>query len=254
MTARSRAEAIDGMLAAAYPERAGQARTPPLDRSRDPFRELVTTILSQRTLDANTERAAARLFALAATPEAMVALPEATLAEAIRPANFYRTKARTLVACCRMLLARFGGTVPRAMADLLALPGVGRKTANCVRHFAFGEPALIVDTHVHRVATRLGLVRTASPDAAEARLARRLPGSRWRPFTDLLLEHGKRVCRPINPRCDACVVRALCRRVGVAGKYAGMPAPQGPPAEGRSAAPQVRRPKLRGRAAPAGLR
>jgi endonuclease III len=246
MTATTRAEAIDRMLAAAYPERAGLAETPPADRSRDPFRELVTTILSQRTLDANTERAATRLFAVAATPEAVAALPEAALADAIRPANFYRTKARTLRACCETLLARFGGAVPRDTADLLDLPGVGRKTANCVRHFAFGEPALVVDTHVHRVANRLGLVRTASPDATEARLARRLPASRWRPFTDLLLEHGKRVCRPIGPRCDGCVVRALCRRVGVAGTYAGTPAPLGPPAEGRGAAPKVRRPKLRG--------
>jgi endonuclease III len=241
MTAGTRAEAIDGILAAAYPERAGQPQTPPVDWSRDPFRELVTTILSQRTLDANTERAATRLFALAATPEALVALPEAALADAIRPANFYRTKARTLRACCQMLLARFGGTVPRAMGDLLALPGVGRKTANCVRHFAFGEPALVIDAHVHRVANRLGLVRTASPDATEARLTRRLPASRWRPFTDLLLEHGKRVCRPIGPRCDACVVRALCRRVGVAGRHAGKRPAGRAPGGARRAGPGVRR-------------
>ncbi len=198
-------------------ESAGAGPAAPVNWSADPFRELISTILSQRTLDANTERAAARLFALADTPEAIASLPEAALAEAIRPANFYRTKARTLKACCRTLLERFGGTVPRAMADLLALPGVGRKTANCVRYFAFGEPALVIDTHAHRVANRLGLVRTTSPDDTEARLTPRLPADRWGPFTDLLVEHGKRVCRPIAPRCDACVVRRDCRRVGVRG-------------------------------------
>lgn len=193
-----------------------RAASPPLNWSPDPFRELISTILSQRTLDANTDRAAARLFALADSASAIAALDEARLAEAIRPANFYRTKARTIRACCRVLLERFGGTVPRGMADLLALPGVGRKTANCVRYFAFGEPALVIDTHAHRVANRLGLVRTASPDDTEARLSPRLPPERWGPFTDLLVEHGKRVCRPIGPRCDACAVRAFCRRVGVA--------------------------------------
>lgn len=219
----TRVLAVEAALAAAYPERARASHTGerPLNWSPDPFRELVSTILSQRTLDANTDRAAARLFALAATPQKVAALPTRTIAAAVRPANFYRTKARTLKACCRMLLERFGGEVPRGMADLLSLPGVGRKTANCVRYFAFGEPGLIIDTHAHRVANRLGLVRTADPDETEARLAPRLPPDRWGPFTDLLLEHGKAVCRPIGPRCDGCVARRLCRRVGVSPRRRG---------------------------------
>ena len=176
---------------------------------------LIACLLSLRTQDTTTGPAAARLFALAGTPQAMRKLTAARIERAIYPVGFYRTKARVIRALCRDLLERFGGRVPDDIDTLLTLHGVGRKTANLVVTIGFDKPGICVDTHVHRISNRLGYVRTRTPDETEMALRATLPRRYWIGYNDLLVTFGQNVCAPISPKCSACPVRALCRRVGV---------------------------------------
>jgi len=185
------------------------------DETGDPFRVLIACILSLRTQDTTTGPAAARLFALADTPAAMRRLTPRQIARAIYPVGFYRTKARAILGICRDLLARFAGRVPDDLDALLTLGGVGRKTANLVVTIGYGKPGICVDTHVHRISNRLGYVRTRTPEETEMALRAKLPGRYWIGYNDLLVSFGQNVCAPISPRCSACPVRSLCRRVGV---------------------------------------
>jgi endonuclease-3 len=183
--------------------------------SRDPFRVLIACILSLRTQDTTTGPAAARLFALAGTPPAMLRLTPRQIERAIYPVGFYRTKARAIRTICHDIIERFDGRVPDEIDDLLTCTGVGRKTANLVVTMGYGKPGICVDTHVHRISNRLGYVRTNTPDETEQALRRRLPRRYWIGYNDLLVSFGQNVCTPISPRCSRCPVRALCRRVGV---------------------------------------
>ena len=185
------------------------------ERSRDPFRVLIACLLSLRTKDETTERASARLFTLADTPEAMRRLRPAQIERAIFPVGFYRTKARVLLGVCCDLIERFGGTVPDRIDQLLTLKGVGRKTANLVVTHAFNKPGICVDTHVHRISNRLGYVKTKTPDETEMALRARLPRRYWIGYNDLLVAFGQNVCQPVSPRCSGCPIRAACPRVGV---------------------------------------
>jgi endonuclease-3 len=185
------------------------------DESRDPFRILIACLLSLRTQDTTTGPAAARLFALADTPAAMLRLPRRRIERAIYPVGFYRTKARVIHRICRRLLERFGGRVPDDLDALLTLPGVGRKTANLVVTMGYGKPGICVDTHVHRISNRLGYVRTRTPEQTEVALRARLPARFWIGYNDLLVAFGQNVCTPVSPRCSICPVRTWCRRVGV---------------------------------------
>lgn len=185
------------------------------ERDRDPFRVLVACILSLRTQDTTTGPAAARLFAVADTPSAMLALPARTIERLIYPVGFYRTKARVIRGLCGDLLERFDGRVPDDIDALLTLKGVGRKTANLVVTLGFGKPGICVDTHVHRISNRLGYVRTRDPESTEMALRARLPRRYWIGYNDLLVAFGQNVCTPISPRCSTCPVSARCRRVGV---------------------------------------
>lgn len=183
--------------------------------ARDPFRILISCLLSLRTKDETTGPASARLFALADTPAGILALSPRTIERAIFPVGFYRTKARVLQRVCRDLLERFDGRVPSDLDALLTLHGVGRKTANLVVTFAFGLPGICVDTHVHRITNRLGFVRTRTPDETEQALRRRLPRRHWIGLNDLLVSFGQNLCRPTSPHCSRCPVHALCPRIGV---------------------------------------
>jgi endonuclease-3 len=183
--------------------------------SRDPFRVLIACILSLRTQDTTTGPAAARLFALADTPAAMLKLTPRQIERAIYPVGFYRTKARAIRAICRDILERFGGRVPDEIDDLLTFTGVGRKTANLVVTMGYGKPGICVDTHVHRISNRLGYIKTRNPEETEQALRRQLPRRYWIGYNDLLVSFGQNVCTPISPRCSRCPVRALCARVGV---------------------------------------
>lgn len=180
-----------------------------------PFRILVATILSLRTRDTLTAVVAPRLFAVADTPAATLALGEERLAELIYPVGFYRTKARSIIQVCRILLERYGGQVPADLEALLALPGVGRKTANLVLTAGFGLPGICVDVHVHRITNRWGYVRTRDPDATELALRARLPPRHWLSINALLVTLGQNICHPTSPRCSLCPVAAYCARVGV---------------------------------------
>jgi endonuclease-3 len=182
----------------------------------DPFQVLISTLLSARTQDATTAAASARLFKVARTPRTMGALSVKQIERLIYPVSFYRHKARHLKATCRILADRFGSRVPGTMEELLTLPGVGRKTANLVLILAFKSARNIcVDTHVHRLSNRLGWVDTRTPDETEQALYA-ATASRWWPSINLyLVTWGQNVCRPVYPRCGACMIREFCPRIGV---------------------------------------
>ncbi|HSB78497.1 MAG TPA: endonuclease III, partial [Candidatus Methylomirabilis sp.] len=185
---------------------------------RDPFRILVSCLISLRTKDQVTHEASSRLFRLARTPRGMAALPASRIARTIYPAGFYRTKARTIKELSRRLIQRHGGKVPDDLDTLLTLKGVGRKTANLVVTMAFGRPGICVDTHVHRISNRLGIVKTKTPEHTESALRQILPRRHWIYYNDLLVSFGQNVCKPISPLCSGCPVYDLCPRMGV-GKH-----------------------------------
>jgi endonuclease-3 len=181
----------------------------------DPFQILVGCLLSLRTRDETTGPASRRLFRKARTPAGLLRLSPRTIERAIYPVGFYRTKARTLRKLARLLQDRHGGRVPSDLDQLLALPGVGRKTANLVVTEAFARPGICVDTHVHRIMNRWGYVRTRTPDATEQALRARLPRRHWRGLNTLLVAFGQTICRPLSPRCSECPVAEGCPRLGV---------------------------------------
>ena len=180
-----------------------------------PFHILIATILSLRTKDTLTSVIAPRLFAAADTPRALLALDESRIAELIYPVGFYRTKARSIRQVCALLIERHNGEVPADLDALLALPGVGRKTANLVLTMGFGLPGICVDTHVHRICNRWGYVQTKDPDKTELALRDKLPLEYWIPINGLLVTLGQNICHPTSPHCSICPVAALCQRVGV---------------------------------------
>ena len=186
------------------------------ENAEDPFRILIATILSARTQDATTHAASARLFRRARTPRSMARLRVKEIEKLIYPVSFYRYKARYVKACCEMLVARFNGRVPATMEELVMLPGVGRKTANLVLILGFQSlQNICVDTHVHRIANRLGWVNTKLPDETEQALYRSTE-RRWWPYINLyLVTWGQNVCRPVYPRCGDCVLADQCPRIGV---------------------------------------
>jgi len=177
----------------------------------DPFRVLISTILSQRTRDEMTEKASAQLFAAYDTPSAIASAPTDHLERLIHPVGFYRQKAVQIRKVSRVLLAEHGGRVPRTYEELLELPQVGPKTANCVLVYGFGDPRIPVDTHVHRVSNRLGLVRTKAPEQTERVLMRIVPKEWWLHVNELFIRFGKDLCRPIGPRCESCSFTGFCR-------------------------------------------
>ena len=186
-------------------------------RTLDPFRVLVATILSARTKDQTTTLATERLFKEVQTLDALGKLPLKKLETLIFPVGFYRTKARRIRDISRDLLERFNGAVPSTIEELLTLKGVGRKTANLVLTEGFHQPAMCVDTHVHRISNRLGYVRTTSPEKTEQALRAKLPAAFWGDYNALLVLWGQNVCRPVSPKCSECPVRGLCARAGVKG-------------------------------------
>ena len=185
-------------------------------RAEDPFQVTIATLLSARTQDATTYAAAERLFSKASTPDAMARLSTRQIEKLIYPVSFYRYKARYIKATCAKLIKDFGGKTPATMDELLRLPGVGRKTANLVMILAYAsQQNICVDTHVHRIAKRLGWVRTNTPEETEQALYKSVE-PRWWPYLNLyLVTWGQNICRPVYPRCPACAIRDLCPRVGV---------------------------------------
>jgi endonuclease-3 len=186
-----------------------------VESKRDPFRLLVACVISLRTKDEVTAAASARLFAVASTPERVAALRRERIARLIFPAGFYNTKAKQIQAIARLIAAEHEGRVPPDRDVLLTFPGVGRKTANLVLGLGFGIPAICVDTHVHRISNRLGMVRTTTPEETEHALENVLPKRLWIEINDLLVTFGQNVCQPVSPWCSRCPVAPRCPRLGV---------------------------------------
>ncbi len=186
--------------------------------SRDPFRILISTILSLRTKDQVTLVASQRLMERAPTPNDLLSLSEEEIQRLIYPVGFYRIKAKNLREIARQLIDRFEGSVPADRDLLLSLPGVGRKTANLVLNLGYGIPAICVDTHVHRISNRLGWVSTRTPEQTEYALMKVLPEPYWIPINEVLVAYGQQVCTPQSPRCSTCPLEGECPKVGVVRK------------------------------------
>lgn len=184
-------------------------------REGDPFKVLVSCLLSLRTKDQTTGPASERLFALADNPSAMLALSRETIEHAIYPVGFFRNKAGQILDICRILLERYAGLVPDEIDQLLTLKGVGRKTANLVVTLGFGKPGICVDTHVHRICNRWGYVATRTPEQTENSLRAKLPPEHWLEINDLLVTYGQNLCRPVSPHCSVCRLADYCDRIGV---------------------------------------
>lgn len=181
-----------------------------------PFRVLIATMLSAQTKDAVTDAASGRLFKVADTPQALARLTESRIARLIYPVSFYRVKAHHVKEASRLLVERHDGDVPDTMRELMALPGVGRKTANLVMIVGHRRPGHIcVDTHVHRIANRLGWVKTRTPEQTEQALYEAVPRRWWKDVNLYLVTWGQQVCRPVYPLCGACDIQPWCPRVGV---------------------------------------
>lgn len=178
---------------------------------RNPFELLIATILSAQCTDIKVNQVTARLFQRYPTAEAFLTLSLEQLETEIKSLGLYKNKAKNILATCRLLVEQHQGQVPRSMEELIKLPGVGRKTANVVLSNAFGIPALAVDTHVHRVANRLGLAQAKTPEETERQLRRRIPKSSWSQAHHWLIFHGRRVCSARSPQCHRCPLSAYCR-------------------------------------------
>lgn len=183
--------------------------------ARDPFRILISCLLSLRTKDKTTGEASARLFALAHTPAGLLKLPLKKIERAIYPVGFYRVKAKSIHAICRRLLDVYGGRVPDSIDELVTLSGVGRKTANLVVTVGYKKPGICVDIHVHRISNRWGYVKTKTPEETEEALREKLPKPYWITFNDLLVPYGQHVCLPVSPFCSRCKLIEYCDQVGV---------------------------------------
>jgi len=180
-----------------------------------PFKILISCLLSLRTKDEVTEKAAEKLFSRAISPENMANLSLQEIEKLIYPVGFYRNKAKTIKKISEILYKKYNGKVPSTLQGLLSLPGVGRKTANLVLSLGFKKPGICVDTHVHRIANRWGYVKTKSPHQTEFALREKLPQKYWIEFNRMLVAFGKTICRPISPFCSRCPVERFCDKVGV---------------------------------------
>jgi endonuclease-3 len=182
---------------------------------QDPWAVLASTILSLRTKDEVTFKTSQALLEKAPTPAALLALNVEEIERLAYPAGFYRTKAANLLNIAAIIESRYGGAVPADMDALLAMPGVGRKTANLVLTEAFDMDGICVDIHVHRINNRAGWVKTQSPEQTEMRLRDILPRPYWKRINDLLVQYGQRICRPVSPFCSKCIIKEHCERNGV---------------------------------------
>ena len=185
------------------------------ESTNDPFRVLISTVLSLRTKDETTAPASRKLFKLADNPSDMLKLSEKEIIKAIYPVGFYKTKAKNIKLICSDLTSKYDSKVPDDIDELLKFKGVGRKTANLVVTLGYNKPGICVDTHVHRISNRLGYITTKTPDKTETALRKKLPEKYWIDYNSLLVSFGQHLCRPISPFCSRCPVIKFCDRVGV---------------------------------------
>ena len=175
-----------------------------------PFQVLVSTVMSARTKDVTTIPIAHELFKKYKTPDDFVKIPVKRLEKLLYGIGFYRVKARNIKKLSKIIKEKYGGRVPKDFDKLVELPGVGRKTANCVLVYAFREPALPIDIHCHRISNRVGLIKTRTPEESEQQLLKIIPKRYWLEFNELFVTHGQTICLPRNPRCSICPIRKWC--------------------------------------------
>jgi endonuclease-3 len=182
------------------------------NKKNDPFKILIATILSARTRDSSTEEVTKNLFSRYKTSREIANAPIEILEKLVHKAGFYKVKAARIKEVSRIILEDFMGEVPRDFSELVSLPGVGAKTANCVLVYAFKVPAIPVDTHVHRIPNRLGWIKTTKPEQTEKKLKEILPKSHWIRVNRLFVRFGQEICLPIHPKCDSCSLNAICSK------------------------------------------
>ncbi len=177
---------------------------------KDPFRVLITTILSQRTRDENTRQASQKLFLKYPDVESLSKANVKEVERLIHRAGFYRTKARSIISLSKILVDSYKGEVPRDFNELLTLPSVGHKTANCVLVYGFHVPAIPVDIHVHRISNRLGIVNTNNPEETELKLRNQIERKFWIEINEEFVKFGQRICKPVKPKCLICDLKKFC--------------------------------------------
>lgn len=186
-----------------------------LSKKYDPFKVLISTILSARAKDEVTEIISKNLFKEYPTAKKLASAKQADVIKIIRKIGFYNNKSKNIINASKMLLEKFNNKVPKTMQELVELPGVGRKVANCVLVYAYKQDAIPVDTHVHRISNRLGWVKTKSPEETEKALESLVPKRHWQILNDTFVSHGKTICAPISPFCSKCPISAYCKKVNV---------------------------------------
>ncbi len=186
-----------------------------ISKKKDPFKVLIGTVLSLRTKDDVTHKASERLFEKASTPYEIIKLSPEEIEKLIYPVGFYKRKAKNIIEISKILIEKYNGNVPDSIDELLKLPGVGRKTANLVITLGYGKLGICVDTHVHRISNRLGIVKTKTPEETEFALRKILPKKYWIEYNDLLVTWGQNICTPISPKCSICKISPYCEKIGV---------------------------------------
>lgn len=182
---------------------------------RDPFKVLISCVLSLRTQDKTTGEASRRLFKRASTPKALSLINTKEIQKTIYPVGFYNVKAKTIKSLSKTLVDTYKGIVPDTIDELLTLKGVGRKTANLVVTLGWNKPGICVDTHVHRITNRFGYVKTKTPDETEFALRKKLPRRYWKEVNGLLVAYGQGICKPVSPLCSKCSVVDYCSKINV---------------------------------------
>ncbi len=184
-------------------------------RKADPFKILISCLISLRTKDENTEKVVKKLFKVVKKPEDIANMPISKLEKLIYSSGFYKKKARILKHVSKVIVEKYKGKVPSSKEELLKIKGIGQKTANIVLSFAFNKDVLPIDTHCHRIPNRLGWIKTKTPEQTEKELEKILPKKYWREFNAIFVLFGKKICKPTFPLCSKCPVRDYCKKVGV---------------------------------------
>lgn len=177
----------------------------------NPFMILIGTILSARTKDENTSKIVKKLFSVYKTPKDLANAKLKDVEKIIRPIGFFHVKSKRIIDVASIINSKYRGAVPDTLDELITLPGVGRKTANCVLVYAYEKPAIPVDIHVHRISNRLGIVKTKSPEETEVELMKKIPQKYWLSINDTFVMYGQNICKPVSPMCKECKIKRICK-------------------------------------------
>ncbi len=186
-----------------------------VDKFKDPYKILISCIISLRTKDEITEKSSNALFSMASDPYQMLKLSSDQISQAIFPAGFYRKKGEQILYITKTIIEKHNGRVPDNLNELLLIKGIGRKSANLVLSLGYQIPAICVDTHVHRISNRIGLVETTTPEKTEIQLSKKIEKDYWIRINNLFVLHGKNICVPISPKCSNCPISSLCKKNSV---------------------------------------